>query len=340
MTVMEAGTTETVIPTVIPTVLQMKRLPQLPAGERAAEFYERRGRTVFQGAGSWWASIDVGSRSYLNCCDHLVLGAKPEEVSAALGRQGAIAAQYASQDPGCASGVYWLDDVDYDMNRAQKRMRNFIRRGINAFEIRSVAKDELQDRGIAINIETMSRHETFREEFSNPAQWRRNVEAIYGMDGVVCTGAFEDGVLMGYLFGIVDDGVLFLMVQKTVDAALEKHANPALMFETCRAAFATGQVRAISLGTVPFLNSPNLHQFKTRMGFAVQPYNMRIQLHPALEVFAAPGLTGLAARWASKIPVLGGRIERQAKLLQLGKGYVVPEAVAREVKEESVDAGN
>ncbi len=336
MTVMEAGTTEAT-PQII---LEMKTLPKLPAGERAAEFYERRGRTVFQGAGSWWASIDVGSRSYLNCSDHLILGAKPEEVSAALGRQGAIAAQYSSQDPGCPSGVYWLDDVDYDIDRAQKRMRNFIRRGTKAFEIRSVAKDELQDRGIAINIETMSRHETFREEFSNPVQWRRNVEAIYGMDGIVCTGAFEDGVLMGYLFGVVDDGVLYLMVQKTVDAALEKHANPALMFETCRAAFATGQVRAISLGTVPFLNSPNLHQFKTRMGFAVQPYNMRIQLHPALEHFAGPALAGLAARWGSKIPVLGGKIERQAKLLQLGKGYVVPEAEVKEVKEGTVDAGD
>ncbi len=316
--------------TTMEAVLPIGALRDLPAGERAAEFFERRGRTVFHGAGAWWASIDTGSRSYLSCAEYEVLSAKPGEVSAALGRRNGIAAQYASHDPGCPSGIFLLSDPSYDIDQAQKRMRNLIRRGLKHFEIRPVEKRELLERGIAINVETMTRHDLFRPEFSEPEQWRRNVEAIYGMDGTVCMGAFEDGVLMGYVFGVIDNGVLLLMVLKTVDSALEQHANPALMFETVRAAFATGQVRAVSLGTMPFLNSPRLHQFKERMGFVLQPYSMRIQLHPALELLAGRTLVGLAAR-------LGGRFERNARLLQLGKGYIAPEA---ESKEENEDAGN
>ncbi len=316
--------------TTMEAVLPMAKLGHLAPGERAAEFFERRGRGVFEGAGAWWTSIDTGSRSFLSCAEYAVLDAKPGEVSAALGRRNGIAAQYASKDPGCPSGVFMLDDPAYNIEHAQKRMRNFIRRGLKQFEIRAVEKHELLERGILINVETMARHDTFRSEFSEPAQWRLNVEAIYGMDGTVCMGAYENGLLQGYVFGVIDNGVLLLMVMKTVDSALERHANPALIFETARAAFATGQVRAISLGTMPFLNSPRLHQFKERMGFALQPYSMRIQLHPALELFAGKTLVGLAARF-------GGRFDRQAKLLQLGKGYVAP---AVESKEENDDAGS
>ena len=308
-----------------------------PAGERAAEFFERRGRSVFAGAGAWWASVDSGSRSYLSCSEHLVLSATPAEVSAALGRHGAIAAQYATAEAGCPSGVFLITDREYGIEQVQKRMRNMVRKGLKHFEIRPVEKHEMLERGIAINLETMTRHELFRPEFSEPALWRRNVDAIYGMNGPVCMGAFEAGVLMSYVFGVIDDGVLFLMVQKTVDRALELHANPALTFETCRAAFGSGQVRAVSVGTMPFLNSPNLHQFKTRMGFELHPYNMRIELHPALEKLAGPGMVGFAARFGAKVPIVGARIERQAKLLQLGKGYVTPET---SVKEEAEDAGN
>ncbi|WP_031500580.1 hypothetical protein [Bryobacter aggregatus] len=301
--------------------LPIPTLASRPRGERTAEFLERRGRTVFADSGYWWASIDAGSRSFLSCSEHLVLPLQPEEVSSILRRHNGVAAQYANQDSGADSGVYLQPDRTYNFEHVQKRMRNFIRKGLQHFTIRPVEKADLSLRGIEINTDTMSRHQVFRDEFSDPELWNRNVEAIYGMEGTVCMGAYQDGLLVGYVYGVIDDGILFLMVQKSTNTALELHANPALLFETCRAAFASGQVRAISLGTVPFLNSPNLHHFKTRMGFELHPYKMRIQLHPVLEPFAHPGLLSFLANHASKLPKIGARLEYHAKLLKLGRGY-------------------
>jgi hypothetical protein len=293
---------------------------QANPGEAVAEFYERRGRRVFQGAGSYWASIDIGSRSFLNCSEHLVLPARPGDVSAALARHNGVAAQFGTSLPGAPSGVFLIDDPNYNFDHVQKRTRGLVRNGLKTFRVEPVQRRHLIEFGLGINLETMERHETFREEFSDPKMWRRNIDAIYDMPQGWCYGAFSDRGLEAYSFGVVDGGTLFVMVQKSRNAAREAHANHALVFESIRAAFATGKVNAISYGTQPFLNSPHLQTFKIRMGFTLRPYNLRIALHPALELASPKPLVQYLAHRQQWLP----RAHRAARLLSLGRGYEQP----------------
>jgi hypothetical protein len=304
-------------------------------GQAVAEFYERRGRRVFEGAGSYWASIDVGSRSYLNCTEHLTLDVHPAEVSAALARHNGVAAQFASNHPGAPSGVFLVDDPNYDFEHVQKRTRGLVRSGLKRFRVEPVQRRHLIEYGLDINRETMERHDTFRDEFADPKLWRRNIDAIYAMPQGWCYGAFSDQGLEAYSFGVVDDGVLFVMVQKSRNEARDLHANHALVYASIQAAFRTGKVRAISYGTQPFLNSPHLHNFKLRMGFTLRPYNLRIALHSALEFATPKPLVQYLAHRQDWLP----RAHRPARLLSLGRGYEqpLPTPITEEDSDERTD---
>lgn len=303
-------------------------------GVRLAEFMERRGRHVFEAAGCFWASIDLGSRYYTSLPDTHVLESGFGEIRSALWRHKGLAAQFATHGPGSPNGVFLLEDPTYSMDHVQKRMRNNIRKGLKSYEIRPVSKADLLEQAIPINLATMARHHTFRDEFSNSVLWGRNVEAIQSMPDTWCMGAYQGTTLCAYLFGIVDSGILYLMVQKCTDEALELQASPALLYETTLAAFASGNIRGISLGHLPFANSPHLHQFKLRMGYPLVSYNMRIKLNPLLQPLESKWALDLAQSFGPRIPNYGERIAHHARVLAMGRGIAVAEIPKPEIHSE------
>jgi hypothetical protein len=261
-------------------------------GSVLAEFYRMRGRRLRQIDGVWWSQVDANSRYWTTLPDQLIPEAQPEAMAQLLRDERALLLRYPRRQGVLESGVYVMRDAAYDLPMAQKRMRNFIRRGLDTFTIRPVEQAQLLNEGWELNQETMGRHGRMTPDFGDRRQWARVVESIYRLPEARCYGAFEDNRLACYVFGVVENGWLHLLTKMSRVADLERFANQALDFQVTADALRSGDAHTVCLGPVALQASPGLHDYKLRMGFAVEPYSVGIQFHPLLQ----PVLTSTPGR--------------------------------------------
>jgi hypothetical protein len=179
-----------------------------------------------------------------------------------------------------------------------RNFRQKVRRGLERCEVRRVEHDELVGQGMALNLETMGRQGRFDPEFGERKQWERLVDAIDAVPAMAAVGAFIDGRLAAYVVTCREDGWLHLVHKMSRVADLENCPNHVLDYSITLEAVADPAINAITMGWQSMLPMDGLHDYKTRLGYELEPHNCVIQLHPALSRVLG---SSLATRAASKL---------------------------------------
>ncbi len=280
-------------------------------GERLAELLERRGRRVSEAAGTWWASVDIGSRYFTSLPDQVSIKCRREDVQEFLRRENGALVRYPSDgQAGLPCGAYVIQDREYAMQKLQKRTRNFVRRGLESCEVRPVERKELLVQGLELNLDTMARHGRRRPEFGDPQMWARTVEAVYTTKGSECWGAFVGDRLASYVMCCRDAGWEHLLIQMSRVELLKSYPNHAIDYYLIERAMSMPEVQGVCLGSLPLRQSEGLHNYKLRMGYEVLPQRAVVVVHPLLSPLATSRAAGPLARQAGRWKQLAGLAER------------------------------
>lgn len=262
-------------------------------GQNLAELYGRWGRRVFEAYGTFFANVDPGSRVFAPVVDHGDYELSEEQSRAILREGGGMVLRYPTlTQPGLPGGAYVCADRGYDLGHLTKRMRNYVRRGQQACEVRMVERADLLRHGLRLNQETDGRHGRARAEFCDAARWAATVEAAYASTGAFVIGAWVGDELASYQIGVTDGEWVYAAIQMSRTDMLEHYPNHTLDFAFNRWAFAREGVRGVSIGPVALRPNEGLHNYKVRMGFTVERRNVAVRLHPVAGMAAAN-------RWAA-----------------------------------------
>ena len=312
-------------------------------GERLAELYERWGRRVFEADGVYFTNVDPGSRMFTPVVDHGDYSFNREQSAGILRRGKGLMLRYpTTRQPGLLGGAYVCEDAGYGLSHLNKRMRNYVRRGLEQCEIRELDRAELLAQGLRLNVDTDQRHGRLRPEFCEEARWKSTVSAAYATPGVFVLGALTGGALASYQIGILDGEWAYALIQMSREDMLAVHPNHALDFTFNQWAFRQGGVRGISIGPVPLRMNEGLHNYKLRMGFKVCGRQTALRLHPLLARLgtsaAIESLLARARQWRPltarlegvEIAIRGSRITAQEEVAAAGTRAVAFSPVAGE----------
>ncbi len=295
-------------------------------GEGVARFFELRGSKVVEAHGRFW--YRYAGPCYMSLPHHLTLDVEPAEVARSLGKAGCVAARYPSTSvTGVPAGTYAMRDRSYGLHSLDPRMRRYVRRGLDRLEIREVSHDELAAGGLACNLDTMKRQRRWDRDLGDPARWRKLVGCVYRAPGFRVFGAFADARLATYTVCYRDGAWLHTLYRNTLAALDDLRAPHTLLYSMFRGAMSDPSIEAVSDGVVPMDPRGGLHEWKLRMGYAVEPCNTVFAVHAALRpVFR--GLGGVAAlRMLRRLRPADARVERLALAVQSAFACIGAEAL-------------
>jgi hypothetical protein len=289
-------------------------------GENQANFLRSRGRKVVAAGGVYWCDFNLGSRLMMAFPDHAAADPPSEEIASLLNTTNSLAARYpALRHPGLESGIYVVRDRDYRLESVHKHTRKRVRTGLAACEIRPVSLEELLHQGLRCNLDTQGRQGRFHPEFGTPRLWERVVRAAFDSPGVSVTGAFIEGQLASYILQCLDDGWVHKLYQNSRTDLMHQSPNHALSFSTITAALADPRVKAVCSGPKTLLCEDGLHDFKSRMGYQVEPVHVAVQFHPAIAPFATSAPALLALRALRRMRPDDTRLQRAAAFLSVAR---------------------
>ena len=250
-------------------------------GRLYAEFMERRGRRIFEGAGCYW--YDVSRGLIMGIPYHEPIDPAADEMRDLLSRARRIGARYlASEGNGLSGGLYLRRKSPYDITSVHRKSRNRLRHAIEKCVVRPVEKSELRAQGMQLNLDTMARQGRFDAEFGEPRQWERLVDAAYNSTGVAVMGAFAEGALAAWSVTLKEDGWFHILHQFSGNAWLSDWVpNEAVTFGLTKAAMEDPEVDAVSYGVEGLVKGPGLHEYKLRHGYEFVPFGYAFALHPA-----------------------------------------------------------
>ena len=311
-------------------------------GSQLAELYRRWGRCVFEAHGVYFTNVDPGSRMFAPVLDHGNFDFTREECEQVLREGRGLVLRYpSSAQAGLAGGAYVCTDRAYDYPQLTKRMRNYVRRGQDACEIRALFREELIAHGLRLNQETDERHGRRRAEFCDAQRWTATAAAAFESPGAFVMGAWVDGQLASYQIGMLEGDWAYALIQMSRTDLLEHHPNHALDFAFNRWAFRQPGVSGVCIGPVPLRHNEGLHNYKIRMGFEARPMNTAIRLHPALAMTAghrgAEWLIGAARRFAPlRDPLEGLEIAIRGSRITAQEEVILPFSNVAEQKRETI----
>ncbi|MDP8980795.1 MAG: hypothetical protein M3O35_09415 [Acidobacteriota bacterium] len=250
-------------------------------GRLYAEFMERRGRRIFEGAGCYW--YDVSGGMLMGIPYHEPIDPSAEEMKDLLSRAKRIGARYLSgEGNGLRGGLYLRRKSPYDITSVHRKSRNRLRHAIEKCVVRPVERSEFREQGMQLNLDTMARQGRFDAEFGEPRQWERLVQAAYSSPGVAVMGAFAEGALAAYSVTLKEEGWFHILHQFSGNAWLSDwFPNEAVTFGLTKAAMDDPEMDAVSYGVAGLVKGAGLHEYKLRHGYEFAPYGYAFALHPA-----------------------------------------------------------
>jgi hypothetical protein len=251
-------------------------------GQLYAEFYERRGRRIFEGAGHYWN--EVPGRMLMSIPYQEQMNPPPEVIRELLGRTNHFGARYlCPAGIGLSGGLYLRRSRPFDIMSVQSRKRNLIRKALSRCVVREVKKVELEAQGLAINLETMERQGRFDPEFGREKPWRRLIDACYRSRGVKVMGSFAQDALAAYAVTLEEDNCLHILHQFSANRFLNEYfPNDALTFTITKSGMDNGDVESVSYGVAGLTKGDTLHDYKLRNGYEFIPYGYAFVLHPSI----------------------------------------------------------
>ena len=256
--------------------------PKLP-GTGLANFLALRGRQIIEACGILWYSVP--HRFLMSLPYQQLVEPTPEAIQALLRSSGAVGVRFQSQQwRGITGGVYVYCGRDYSLKSVHIKHRPRVRGGLQTFEIRPVEEDDLLNRGLQLNRETMARQGRYDSEFGEAGQWARLVTAMRNCPEIGAIGAFDGKRLCAYMITCREDGWLNILHQMSSHDDLKSFPNHVLTFSVTKAAAEDPSLEGVCYGLVPLISIEGLHEYKLRFGYQVRACNSVFALHPRLDL--------------------------------------------------------
>ena len=258
-------------------------------GTHLARFWELRGRPVFEMQGVWWGHHR--GPFYTSLPFQLKVDLDPGEVGEILRRARIPGLSFPTHRPGLPGGYYVISPAGYGLSAVSRKQRGHVTHGLEVCELRTLAEDELLEKGLPLNRDTLDRQSREDATFLDPVAWKRFVRAVGACPGMTIHGAFVDGRLATYLISCRDGEWLHLIYKMSSTADREHYPNHALDFAIIRDAAADPGLRFIGNGMTSVLPNEGLDRYKRQLGYQLEPHQLSIHFHPWL----APALGGATA---------------------------------------------
>jgi hypothetical protein len=269
-------------------------------GRLYAEFMERRGRHVFEGAGCYW--YDAGCQMIMSIPYHEEMNPSTQEIRALLRAHKRLGARYLTHRGGLPGGLYVRPKSPYGISSIDRRARNQVRRGLAQCIVREVEKKELRSQGLRINLDTMERQGRFEHEFGEERPWSRFVDAAYESRGVTVWGAFVGRALAAYVVALTEDRWTHLLYQFSGARWLAEYfPNHALTFGVTKAGMEDPAIDAISYGVAGLVQTEGLHRYKLHHAYQFIPFGYAFVLRPAAHFLLANAVSTWGIRTAHRL---------------------------------------
>lgn len=253
-------------------------------GAGVAQFHQLRGWPVHHVAGLYWVPCGTGARWLMSLPHYSLAAPLPGDLTQLLRMTRMLALRYPTDGPrGIPSGLYVCRDRNYSIANVASSARAGVRKGLKRCEIRPVEAHELLRDGIRCNLETMERQGRRNAEFSHPERWERFVDAAYRVPQIHVRGAFMNARLVAYELSTLEDGWYNGLYACAATESRHHHAGEALMFASIESALHRPDVTAVCGGPKELAGGERLHDFKLRLGFAVEAARVAVRFHPLLE---------------------------------------------------------
>jgi hypothetical protein len=251
--------------------------------ESFCEFLARIGRpTIASPSGRWFRA----SRGfYVHTPPFATLDHLPQsELEALFRKHSAIGFKYSTTLPGrgLQAGLYIVQDKNYSLESQKRRARACVRKGMECVTVRQIGFDELREKGLAANRDTLERQRRRDPWFTDPKLWGEFCAAGQAVPGAEAWAAFVTDNLGAYMVVFQIDQYSNILYEMSQTQHLSCYVNHVLQFSVIEEMIARPETTYVSGGPASILGHESLEQFKLHAGYEKWPINFVVELNPAL----------------------------------------------------------
>jgi hypothetical protein len=281
-----------------------------------AEFWRRQGIRVLSSESCFW--YEAQPWSFLSLPYHRALTPTARELRKVLllGPAAVVRFPATPAEGKDANGALFVcRDRNYGIQSLQPRTRSMTRRGLEQCEIKRLGFQELERLGYPLNADTLTRQGRESGAMSERrwSKYCRAAEQTPGMEGwcAYCDGEIASCVVLA----LVED-CLTILHQCSLSKHLERYPNNALMFTVTQQGLQRADVGYVSYGLRSLDDTPGLNRFKVHMGYTVEPFQERIEVHPVAALALRMGGNGFI-NWVSSRRPESDFWRKASKILRL-----------------------
>lgn len=254
--------------------------------ESYKSFLESMGHHVFNIDGYYWFNVAPGIYNnfpFHTSIDPLIIKQQnifKKELSCFVLRYG------CPVESGKNSYRLIINDSAYNFNHLSSKARNQTRRALENCFCKQIDFSILNDKGIALNIDTMQRQgRKLPKNFYK--YWSTYYHNASKSEGAEAWGCFYQDDLAAYLISFKMENIAHILIVRSNSCYLKFYPNNALLFTYIQECFKKN-IKEISIGYEPLqANLSSLDHFKIGMGFKMEPVGQRIEISPILRPILA-----------------------------------------------------
>jgi len=274
---------------------------------RLAQFYQAAGYTVVHSAsGSWF---NASEQIYHSLPLSLLIEPDKEELRELLLQHHILGVQFANKrGVGLRCLAFMVRDKGFGEASLRRTFRQNLHKAQGCCDVREVDFEELERRGMRVNIDVMARRPYHDPRFIEPALWHRFCHAGQFSPGAGVLGGFVGGELAAYFLYFVEDGTSYGIHLMSRHDLRRHRPNHVLYFEFTRRMIAREDVVAVSTGLQSIPPAFAMDRFKRHAGYVAEPCHLAVALHPLASALllnpVASRLIDVAGQWFPAEPRL------------------------------------
>lgn len=257
----------------------------------------------------------------------------PEDILRAVKRShsyGALWSEGWNTEP---TGWWYVvaDDPAYDLGQFDKKVRYYVKRGLNSCRIERLDISWLAENGYALRVADAGK--TGRPPEPED-RYRQSLRERCSLQDYQAWGAFVDERLVACATVIIIDDTVQVLTAFSDPAFYKEYPNNGLYYLMTRDYLVERRFRYISFGSRVLHHETNVQHFLTKLGYRRVYSRFQLVLRPELNLAMKLGI-GAVARWGRRVGVLksiGGRIEALEKAWLIARGHTMVETEANETE--------
>jgi hypothetical protein len=265
-----------------------------------AEWMRRQGHRIYYTASSCW--YDASPRVLQAFPYHRLITPDKHEIRDLMLGHGIIALRYSTplDYPDGKVSYHVVLHKPYCLEMLKSQTRNGVKRGLSFFSFEQISFERLATEGWALQQDTLTRQDRLRS--MKREDWEKLCLAAQGLPGFEAWAATSNGELAGAVIICRIDDVFSVPYALSHSRFLSNHVNNALFFCVSSELLKRDNVSSIFF-TVQSLDAPaNVDEFKFRMGFQPKAVRQRVDFHPLIIPFMAPGIHAFTRNMLQRDP--------------------------------------